>query len=340
MDFVSRDEEQISKFPACSGLRQEACLVGHSEDNRQGDDGIVEHFIHHKTRKDLELSATLGCHLCSLAANARWHLYAEISPDDDDDDDEEQQDKKEDEEHREAGTKKPESVVSDPTPPNLFDWVHATITPFDPDYTGTPASKRRFFVISEEGIEVEELDKKSPVLDECQSDIRGKELRKLKSGIWCDIFARHDYRSDHSMTFKEYVPYNNKCASDLSIVRRPGEIKSHQLSKQSSNTDSVVQGLPSYFSQLPISTNSDLSFKIVKDWLTECVQNHSNCRFRTFDLTALPSRLLGVNQGPNDATVRVEDTAALGVGVQYLALSHCWGSVDTIKLTSKSLPRR
>lgn len=219
MDFVSGDEEQISRFPACSGLRQEACLVGYSEDNRQGD-GIAEHFIHHKTRKDLELSATLGCHLCSLAANARWHLYAEIILDDDDDD-EEQQDKKEDEE---------ESVVSDPTPPNLVDWIHATITPFAPDYTSTSASERprpSFCIISEEGIEVEELDdtkaEESPVLDERQSVIRGKELRKLKSGIWCDIFARHGHGSDYSMDFKEYVPYNNKSASDFSIVRRPGE---------------------------------------------------------------------------------------------------------------------
>jgi Heterokaryon incompatibility protein (HET) len=100
-----------------------------------------------------------------------------------------------------------------------------------------------------------------------------------------------------------------------------------------------VQGLPSYLSQLPKSTNSDASFNIAKDWLTECVQNHVNCRFRTFDLAALPSRLLDVDLGPNSETVRVEDTVELGFGVQYLALSHCWGSVATIKLTSKSLER-
>jgi hypothetical protein len=192
MDFVLEDEEQISRFPASSGLRQEACLVGYSEDNQEGD-GIAEHFIHHKTRKDLELSAALGCHLCSLAANARWHLYAETILDDDDD---EEQDNREDEEHREDSRKEPDAVAIDPTPPNVFDWIQATITPFDPDYTANPAIERLgpgFFIISgektsnENNVEVEELGdteaEKSPRLGECQSIIKGKELKKLKSGI-------------------------------------------------------------------------------------------------------------------------------------------------------------
>jgi hypothetical protein len=71
--------------------------------------------------------------------------------------------------------------------------------------------------------------------------------------------------------------------------------------------------------------------------LNECVQNHSQCRLRTFDLAALPSRLLDVGQGRDGVTVRVQDTTAIGVSVQYLALSHCWGNLHTIKLTSMSL---
>lgn len=54
-------------------------------------------------------------------------------------------------------------------------------------------------------------------------------------------------------------------------------------------------------------------------------------------MATLPSRLLDVKQLPNSAAVRVQDTSALDIGVQYLALSHCWGSIDTIKLTSTSL---
>lgn len=203
IDFVSEDEEKIIGFPAFSGLRQESCLLGYSEDNQQGD-GIGEHFIHHKTRKDLELSAKIGCHLCSLAANASWIPYLEIILDDGDDSEEEQQDKKQDEEHCEAIRKKPEAAVALPTPPDWFDWFHAIITPFDSDYPGTPASERpgpSFFTLSEEGtsnentIEAEEPDhtkaEEIPGLAESQSVIRRKELKKLKSGIWCEIFARH-----------------------------------------------------------------------------------------------------------------------------------------------------
>jgi hypothetical protein len=229
IDFVSGVEENIIGFPAFSGLRQESCLVGYSEDNQQGE-GIAEHFVHHKTRKDLELSAKLGCHLCSLAANAKWNLYAEITLDDHDDSEEEQQDKKHDEEHCEA-------IVARPTPPNVFDWLHATITPFDSDYPGTPASERpesSFFIFNGEGTSNENTFEvvepghteavEIPGLEESQSVIRGKELKKLKSGILCEIFARHGHGSDYSMTFKEYVPFNNKSASGFSILRRPGEV--------------------------------------------------------------------------------------------------------------------
>ena len=57
-------------------LREEARLltIFYSFD----DDTDTEHFIHHKSKRDLMFSAALGCHLCSLAGNTSWNPYLEL----------------------------------------------------------------------------------------------------------------------------------------------------------------------------------------------------------------------------------------------------------------------
>lgn len=48
----------------------------------------------------------------------------------------------------------------------------------------------------------------------------------------------------------------------------------------------------------------------------------------------LPSRLLFL---PNDQTVRLVETASLAGNVAYATLSHCWGRLDFLKLTTGGL---
>lgn len=228
IDFVSGDDEQLNTLSCSNGLKQEAFLLGYKEDD-QGGVGISELFIHHKTKRDLELSAALGCHLCALAVGARWNLYAEIILDELDDSEEEQEDKRKEEELDEA--------ICDPTPPNVIDWAQATITPLDPDYTGPLASEdsRCGFYFSNggwtpnannaegEGRGNNEAERING-LEIRETAISAEEVKKLKTGIWCEIFARDGKKWDHVLSFTEYVPYNNKSSSGLSILRHPGEL--------------------------------------------------------------------------------------------------------------------
>jgi hypothetical protein len=259
MNYILEDEEQMSMFDSSSGLRQKARFLAYF----QQEVGVTEHFLHHKTRNDLELSAALGCHLCSLATNARWSPNAEFgrySDDDDgdgdddkgeelkeeeeddhkdDDDDEKPRDKQKDKEHGEAGKKNPGVAIANPTElmnptePDVLDQIHALITPFDSDYIGTPASEEDFWFIREGKWEnlnskvtkPEDAKSKESPGPEAQSVIRGKDFKKLKSGVWCDIFIRWGPFSEYRMSFKEYGgPSGNQIADGFSVIRRQGEL--------------------------------------------------------------------------------------------------------------------
>jgi hypothetical protein len=100
--------------------------------------------------------------------------------------------------------------------------------------------------------------------------------------------------------------------------------------------DADYQDFSRDYSEPSSSTNSQSTFNLAKEWLNECIQTHSECRSRTFDQGSLPSRLLDVGRSLDEPTIRVQNTNELGVSYQYLALSHCWGSIRTAELTSTS----
>lgn len=71
----------------------------------------------------------------------------------------------------------------------------------------------------------------------------------------------------------------------------------------------------------------------VQSWVDNCVRNHRLCVTDSF----VPKRLLDVAKA-KDSVFLVEQTAETTStsGVQYIALSHCWGKHMSIKTTSET----
>jgi hypothetical protein len=71
---------------------------------------------------------------------------------------------------------------------------------------------------------------------------------------------------------------------------------------------------------------------IVSNWLSTCSDSHELCRSRDAD-GALPTRLISITAEP----ARLVQTSELPKRPQYATLSHCWGSQQFIKLTTKTI---
>lgn len=97
------------------------------------------------------------------------------------------------------------------------------------------------------------------------------------------------------------------------------------------------------------NTEDSKVLELARQWLRSCIDTHEQCRDSTplskttiptetsgSERRVLPSRLIHIKQGRSSAqslhlAVDFNDT------VQYLTLSHCWGSKEIVKLTTKSL---
>jgi len=90
----------------------------------------------------------------------------------------------------------------------------------------------------------------------------------------------------------------------------------------------LARGAPS-----PLYTGSSQSLRLVKEWLDRCVKTHTTCR--TSAARQLPSRLLHIAGRGQETEVQLvrTDTLPVGADVRYVALSYCWGSQSTQKLT-------
>lgn len=67
------------------------------------------------------------------------------------------------------------------------------------------------------------------------------------------------------------------------------------------------------------------------EWLRDCVENHSDCPRSS--ISTLPTRVLYVDPDSNKLRLDITD-AKRG---NYVALSHCWGSIMPLKLTASTL---
>lgn len=80
------------------------------------------------------------------------------------------------------------------------------------------------------------------------------------------------------------------------------------------------------------STGSDQSFEFLLSKYKQCKQNHTKC-LRTGSQPYVPSRLLDVGNSET-STISLVDQEHVPMYTPYVALSHCWGSLQPIKLTS------
>ncbi|TGO45211.1 hypothetical protein BCON_0412g00030 [Botryotinia convoluta] len=81
--------------------------------------------------------------------------------------------------------------------------------------------------------------------------------------------------------------------------------------------------------QSSVSFPRSLRFQFLRAWLQRCDEDHNECmQSRHY---GLPTRLLNVSPSKNPADLRLDEmdhSEAIG-GIQYIALSHCWGQLPS-----------
>lgn len=80
-------------------------------------------------------------------------------------------------------------------------------------------------------------------------------------------------------------------------------------------------------------TGSRSRLTLTKEWLSNCLTEHSSCTLNNPD-GWLPTRLLHVTSSQNGAVVRLFPRENIAPGAAYMTLSHCWGSGHPLQLTS------
>ncbi|KAF4975202.1 hypothetical protein FZEAL_7978 [Fusarium zealandicum] len=83
------------------------------------------------------------------------------------------------------------------------------------------------------------------------------------------------------------------------------------------------------------STGSDHCMSLAKYWLQECAESkdHTACRPARSTTPSLPKRLVYVGEKDQSSQIHLHITSPEDGHTDYLALSHCWGRADFLKLT-------
>lgn len=85
-------------------------------------------------------------------------------------------------------------------------------------------------------------------------------------------------------------------------------------------------------------TSSPETIHLAKYWLSDCLHYH-NCAFPHYQ-SKPPTRLIDVSPfGEDPNTLRLNITPKDSGGVPYLALSHCWGKTQPLRLLSNTMDR-
>lgn len=88
-------------------------------------------------------------------------------------------------------------------------------------------------------------------------------------------------------------------------------------------------------------TDADEVFALAKSWLRTCLDDHEKCRYSAHGDDFIPTRLLKVTtSGPFLLSVQLCLTKSedFPPHTPYLALSHCWGTTEIVKLKNSTLP--
>ncbi|KAH7076693.1 heterokaryon incompatibility protein-domain-containing protein [Paraphoma chrysanthemicola] len=88
--------------------------------------------------------------------------------------------------------------------------------------------------------------------------------------------------------------------------------------------------------QLTDNTGSDSALGFVTAKFKECREHHVQCRRASPDQHFVPKRVIDVSQSQHD-WVRVCEREDIQGDLSYATLSHCWGSVQPLKLTTETV---
>jgi hypothetical protein len=85
-----------------------------------------------------------------------------------------------------------------------------------------------------------------------------------------------------------------------------------------------------------ISTTSVAAANLAKKWIADCTKSHQKCA--KSKSSSLPTRLVDVRSLSKAGKVRLLETQSIpsNSGIQYTALSYCWGLTPTFKLTEST----
>ena len=83
------------------------------------------------------------------------------------------------------------------------------------------------------------------------------------------------------------------------------------------------------------STGSSTSLAFAHKWLKICTADHERCGAQLFKANRLPTRLIELHKG--GARLCAPDATQLQGVLKYATLSHCWGTLDILKLSKNNL---
>ncbi|KAF6817732.1 hypothetical protein CMUS01_12029 [Colletotrichum musicola] len=87
-----------------------------------------------------------------------------------------------------------------------------------------------------------------------------------------------------------------------------------------------------------LRTDSVETLLLAKRWVTECVENHDQCKASPCtDTDWYPTRLLDCGPpGEEKSRCRLITTKDVSLNEPYMTLSHCWGRVECLSLTTEN----
>jgi hypothetical protein len=92
-------------------------------------------------------------------------------------------------------------------------------------------------------------------------------------------------------------------------------------------------------SSLHKTTSSVSSKDLARSWLSRCLTHHEQCSsVDAFD-RMLPSRLLHIKQSTDSVKVQLTLRSEIPEHAHYITLSHCWGCIQPLRLTTESIDR-
>jgi hypothetical protein len=97
----------------------------------------------------------------------------------------------------------------------------------------------------------------------------------------------------------------------------------------------LQQYLPHTIGNSQSNTSSSTSLQHVSRWMSQCLQDHSDCNKGRTDWW--PTRLIHISDNPSQPMIQLIETLETQPSGRYVALSHRWGSARFLQLTQENL---